>query len=484
MAHLGAILGALGTVGLLLLPRRVVRLGGLALLGAAEGLLAAALVPGRDLEPLVGSPVRILGVAALAVALLAGAAGLVRFPAAVPVAVLVAAPFRVPVHLGDQKAFLLVPLYAVLSSCTLALVFRTVSGGQKRGVSPLLGVPAALFVGLAALSLLWSDDLRAGTVELLFFLFPFAVLVAAVAAASPAAWAPRALAATLVGLACVFAGIGVSQLWTEDLYFARDLEVANAYTSYFRTTSLFGDSSVYARELVLAICVLLAARFRGRVSLRVALPLIGLLFAGLYFSYSQSSMVALAVAALAVGLLAADRRGRLVLLAGTVAVALAAGAAVAVAAHGHSAQRFTSGRTGLVENTARVFARHPLVGVGIGGQPRASREVKGARKKTERNASHTTPLTVAAELGILGLGAYLAFLAGAGALLAALVRGGGALGLALAGAFVLLVVHSLTYAGFFENPTLWGLLALASAALPAGASLRLAERWQTRSRAR
>jgi hypothetical protein len=30
---------------------------------------------------------------------------------------------------------------------------------------------------------------------------------------------------------------------------------------------------------------------------------------------------------------------------------------------------------------------------------------------------------------------------------------------------VLLVVHSLSYSGFFENPTTWGILALAAALL-------------------
>ena len=34
-----------------------------------------------------------------------------RYPAVVPVAMLAAAPFRVPVQLGAEAAFLLLPLY-------------------------------------------------------------------------------------------------------------------------------------------------------------------------------------------------------------------------------------------------------------------------------------------------------------------------------------------------------------------------------------
>ena len=44
-------------------------------------------------------------------------------------------------------------------------------------------------------------------------------------------------------------------------------------------------------------------------------------------------------------------------------------------------------------------------GVGIGGQPRASRRLAGSDRPTPNYVSHTTPLTVAAELGVVGLAA-------------------------------------------------------------------------------
>jgi O-antigen ligase len=241
--------------------------------------------------------------------------------------------------------------------------------------------------------------------------------------------------------------------------------VANAYTSYFRTTSLFADSSIYSRHLVLAIVVLVAALWFGRVQLWLAVAAIAALWTGLYFSYSQSSMVALVVALLALSLVAADRRSRRVLLAGAAAFVLAAAAFVAASVRDQSADRFTSGRSALVETTWAVFRDHPLVGAGIGAQPKASRDEPGGRRQTSRNASHTTPLTVAAELGVVGLAAYFALLGGAVRLLLELRRRSRELALGLAAAFLLLFVHSLSYSGFFQDPVAWGVLALAGAAL-------------------
>ena len=466
-AYLAAILGALGCATLLVLRHRAALVASLAVVGSAEGLLAASLVPAEDLRPLVASPARIAAVVTGALLLLAAAALLARFPAVVPVAVLAVAPFRVPVTLGDQEAFLLVPLYAVLAASGLALAWRALGTDDLPALPGLLALPAAAFVGLSGISLLWTDDLRAGTIELLFFLFPFAVLVVCVGRGSFAPWLPRALGATAVALASIFAGIGLWQQWSGQLFFAPDLEVSNAYTTYFRVTSLFKDSSLYARELVVAIVVLLAALWLGRVRLWLGAALAGFLWAGLYFSYSQSSMAALLVAVLAVSFLAGDRMSRIALAAGVLAVAAAGAVLLATSVRDDSLQRLTSGRSGLVSTSTDVFVSHPFAGVGVGAQPLASRGEAGGKRETERNASHTTPLTVAAELGVLGLVAYAALLLGAARLLLVALRHDRMLGLALGGVFLALLVHSLVYSGFLENPVTWGVLALAAAATAA-----------------
>jgi hypothetical protein len=494
-AELASLVGAAGACTVLIGRGRTALVGGIALLALAEAGLAYALVPPDDLGRLVASPAR-SALLALAGALVAGlGAALARFPAVVPVALLAVAPFRVPVELGAQKAFLLVPLYAVLAASVLALTGRALAGKTVRAIPLALSVPAALFVAISSISLLWSQDVRAGTIVLLFFLFPFTALVAVVARSPFAAWLPKALAVGLVSVGLALAAVGIWQLWSGRLFFARDLEVANVYTSYFRTTSLFADSSVYGRHLVLAIVAVLAALWMRRVRPAVGLPVTAALWIGLFFSYSQSSMAALLVAGLALALIAADRVGRRILVVGMVAFAFAAAGLVAVMAHDQSAQRFTSGRSRLVESSARVFAKHPLAGVGLGAQPRASRAEPGSRRAAARNASHTTALTVAAELGLVGLAAYVAFLAGGARLLVAAYRLRPEVGLALTGAFLALFVHSLLYSGFFQDPFAWGVLAVAALCLrseptpsPAASPLRdllrtaslVRERWQTR----
>ena len=70
-------------------------------------------------------------------------------------------------------------------------------------------------------------------------------------------WLPRALAFTIVGLGALFAAVGLWQAQTRTIFFARDLEVANAYTTWFRVTSLFKDPSLYGRYLVIPIAILL-----------------------------------------------------------------------------------------------------------------------------------------------------------------------------------------------------------------------------------
>jgi O-antigen ligase len=99
--------------------------------------------------------------------------------------------------------------------------------------------------------------------------------------------------------------------------------------------------------------------------------------------------------------------------------------------------------------------------VGIGGQPQASRDEANTQLSAKRDRSHTTPLTVAAELGLLGLLVYAALLAGAARLLFLVIRRDRALGLGAAAVFLALFIHSLFYAGFFEDPIVWGVMALA-----------------------
>jgi 4-amino-4-deoxy-L-arabinose transferase-like glycosyltransferase len=100
--------------------------------------------------------------------------------------------------------------------------------------------------------------------------------------------------------------------------------------------------------------------------------------------------------------------------------------------------------------------------VGIGSQPLAAKQELETRRRAAKNASHTTPLTVLAELGAVGFLLYLAFLAGAARLLWEAFRRDRVFGLGLAACFLVLLLHSLFYSGFFEDPVMWGVLGVAA----------------------
>ena len=113
-----------------------------------------------------------------------------------------------------------------------------------------------------------------------------------------------------------------------------------------------------------------------------------------------------------------------------------------------------------------MILNHPLAGVGVGSQPLASHNEEHTKLGARKDASHTTPLTVLAELGIVGFAVYAWLLVVAARLLSRVVRERDrALGFCLAASFLVLVLHSLFYSGFFEDPITWGVLGVAAASL-------------------
>jgi putative inorganic carbon (HCO3(-)) transporter len=469
-AQLAAVGGALGSILVLLARGRLTLLAGFVLLAAAEAGLAISL-GGATLDKL-SSPAG-AGAGAIGLLLLAGAAALLaRRPAWVPIAVLAAAPFRPPIAFDSSSRFLvsiaedgrlgrLLPLYFVLIAAAAALGWRTLRDQPVRALPRSLAFPAAAFFAFAFLSLLWADDTQNGANLLAYFTLPFVVLLATLARADYPGYVSRALAAVALALASLFALVGLWQVVTHKLFFyAPNLAVSNANTDYFRVTSLFGDPSLYGRHVVLGIGValaLLAAR-RWRTWPLVALTV--LMWAGLLFSYSQSSMAALLLVTLALALVTGDRRVRRAVGVLALLAALAAGGYVAfkLVDGKQSLNRITSDRTERVQDTLRVIEEDPLLGVGVGGQARASRRLAGSDQPTPAFVSHTTPLTVAAELGVIGVLLYAWLLFGGLRLIASVYRADEALGLALGAAFLALFVHALFYSGFLEDPITWFVL--------------------------
>jgi O-antigen ligase len=116
----------------------------------------------------------------------------------------------------------------------------------------------------------------------------------------------------------------------------------------------------------------------------------------------------------------------------------------------------SSGRGGLVSGGLSLFRERPVWGWGSGSFVKEYRAHHRATATT-LSASHTIPITVAAEQGLIGELVYLALVICA---LVCLLRGsrGDPLRSAIAAAFAALMFHTLLYADFLEDPVTWALL--------------------------
>jgi O-antigen ligase len=126
---------------------------------------------------------------------------------------------------------------------------------------------------------------------------------------------------------------------------------------------------------------------------------------------------------------------------------------------GGSTSNATSGRTTLISGGLELFAKRPLEGYGSGSFEVEYKRHSKASSETATSASHTIPITVAAEQGVIGLAVYAALLLCA---FIVLFRGAGRSPprIALAAAFAALVLHTWTYADFLEDPFTWAILAV------------------------
>ena len=382
---------------------------------------------------------------------------------------------RIPVDVGDEDANLLVPLYLVIASLALALGWQLLRGDERSRELGPIALPLAAVVAWSGLALLWSDDLREGAIFLAAFVLPFGLLAVGVARLP---WSRRALVGVygaLVVTAVAYAGVGLYQWVTREVFWNPKLIVDNAYAPFFRVNSVFWDPSIYGRYLVVAILATLALVLFGLRErlLAGAVAAIVVAWAGLLFSFSQSSFLALIAGTLAAAAFVWRWR----------AAAALAGLAVVLVSVGFATPQVrnqlleesraglnavTSDRAGLIANGLRIAADHPVAGVGTGGFKRAYAERIGLPGRApKRAASHSTPVTVAAETGLPGL-AVLVWL-GAAALVAAFrARGASAAGrTALAAGLTLgaIAVHSLFYNALFEDPTMWALLGVVALAV-------------------
>jgi O-antigen ligase len=199
--------------------------------------------------------------------------------------------------------------------------------------------------------------------------------------------------------------------------------------------------------------------------------LVVLLWVALFFTYSQSSFVALAIGVVVAAILAWRWRAVAVVV-GIAVVAVAIGlAAPQLSKVRHSLSggssaalnRATRGRSNLLSNGTTIVRHHPAAGVGVGGFTHAYLTTVKHPGRMKQPKPHNTPLAVAAETGLVGLALYVWVLA---ALARASFAWPGARGMPrlvrTAAAVVLTAIfaHSLLYNAFFEDPLVWGFFAL------------------------
>ena len=465
------VFGAVGTLGLAVLlvaPRRDLRIAGLAAWAVGAGGLVAYLAPqGHH---------RVLAAAAVvgALAACAGAWAVLRVPWLLALATLACVPARIPVHVGSTQANLLLPLYAVVAVAAIAFAWQL--AGDDRRVRELgpIAWPLALFVGWEGLTFLWTKDVRQGAIELLFFVLPFGLLALAIARLPWSRTWVFALYVQFALMGLVFAVIGIVQYETRNIFWNPKVRVDNAYAPsgwFYRVNSVFYDPSIYGRFLVLAILasLVLVLRRRGDPLWAVAAALtIGITWAGLLPSFSQSSFAALLIGVTLCAVFV-WRRYSLFLVAAMVAVIVAAGFASPQIRHrlegkgSSSLSNVTSGRSKLASRGIKLVVHHPVLGVGVGGFKRAYADLAHLRGKDPRAAaSHTTPITVAAETGVPGLLLLLALVVAALGVAFRRIGDGfdGNARLVFGLALTAILVHSLFYNALFEDPAFWALLAL------------------------
>ena len=497
LAGTGLLIAAAAGAGSILLPPGRLR--------ATAMLFALALFPllilgdqweTRQIVDLRGDPGRLIGLGAVALGVALALAYLFRrWPILLPLAIVAALPFRIPLHAGGDTANLLVPLYLVIAGGVLASALRDwwATGPpppQPAGSTRLVPCLLAAVVILFAVQVLYSVDFSKGLQDVCFFFVPFSL---AYGLLRDVEWNRKLLLAVLWVVAVeamAFVIVGSVEYLSRSLFWNDQVIRSNEFHTYFRVNSVFWDPNIYGRYLalvaVLAMSALLWARERRDLALLTAL--LAVVWLGLVTTFSQSSYAALLGGLAVLAALKWSVKWTLAAV-GTCAVL---GVLVVLLAGGVSTlspDRLnvdTGGRANLVSGGLHLFAQRPVYGYGSGSFPKAYRE----HIETEDapvSVSHTEPITVAAERGLIGLVLYAALIGTALWTMAAglrpwlsrlsVPRAGGAGGgggspaatgparyipiarTATLAAFTALIVHSMAYAGFFEDPIAWVLLA-------------------------
>ena len=443
----------------------------LAALALTPVLLISQIWHTPQLDPVRERPLVALGGGLIAAAIVVVPLAVLfhRRPAVLPLAALAALPFRIPVEAGGDDEVERDEQVRGLPAGALAWAVPRVRDPEAHDPPYANGALEWLLVGFVVLYALQASYSRSVDIALeqtVFFYVPFALLFVLLREVE---WSPRRLRAgllVLVELALLFVAVGFVEYATRTLLLNPKVIASNELEEYFRVNSLFFDPNIYGRFLSLVMLGLAAVLLweQRRRDVYVAAALLAVLWGGLVLTLSQSSFAGLLaglfvlaamrfpVRRVAAGLLAVIILGLVVVLAFPSALRLDLGDA-------ESLDDATSGRYELIRGGIDLARDRPITGWGSGAFAKAYLEEGFGLRRDAVSASHTIPLTVTAEQGLVGLALYIALLAAALARLLSGARGDPYRAFVAAG-FVAVIVHTWMYAAFLEDPVTWALLAV------------------------
>ena len=287
--------------------------------------------------------------------------------------------------------------------------------------------------------------------------------------------------------------IGFVEYATRHLLLNPKVIASNQLEDYFRVNSLFFDPNIYGRFLAIVMVLLVGVAAVGAPRTRDVVAAAPLLARAVGRARADALAVELRGAARrprgprrrCAGACAGRSRCRRAASWSSRSRSWRSRRARCSSTLGNSksANKATSGRSDLIKGGVQLFADRPLAGLGLGRRSRASTAATStSRPSSATSASHTIPITVAAEQGVIGLLVYLALLRRRASL--RLFRGarGGPVRAASPPRSSRSCVHTLLYAAFLEDPLTWALLGVGHGA-GAAAGRRRASRPQRASRA-
>lgn len=491
---IGALFGVVGIAALFApIPRidpTARRTLGLVLSAIGWLVLAVSLTPSTEVARVKHHAHTAVGVAELAVGavlvivlvvvlLAIGTWATMRWPQAWLIALTIALPIRIPVPIGGASRDLLIPLYFIGACGILGFVWGRLHGRFGAADEPhtALDIPIAAFICFTVLSMLWAIDTKDAAIQTVFFYLPFPVLLLSVVAWWPSIrQALPILAGVTIAFATAIAALALVQYETHWIFWNAKLQQDDIYSQFFRVNGIFFDPNIMGRYLATGILAALAWIWLrpGKRELILGAAAIVVMSGGLLVSFSRSSCLMLMVGIALLTWRAFGAR-RTLAVGGIAFVILAAGAIASshnirhALTSSHQLSSVSEGRFSLMSGGVNIWRKEPIAGSGVGSFQTRFTETETAYQIAHKKVSisHNTPITVLAELGVIGAALFIWLCIAVWRVIARSSRA--VTGAASWEQWSLLAIitgifiHSQLYADLFEDPMLWTALAAALA---------------------